>query len=439
MRSLSIFVNEWKHFTRSPFKIIALFLFTVASIYGLHNGADLFEKQKNEIERLNQETEAEIKNTLSYYDTGKKGPDEKPWVDNNEPFWAIYNAPTYQFKTPSPTIVYAIGQTEQYGFYKRINTWSNPYDADMTQEISNPERIQSGNLDFSFAVLFLLPLLLLVLLYNIKGLEAERGFLPLVIVQAGSKNWWILSRTAFYAILLLLVLFGLMLYGATLTDVFETKNNFWKIFLWVTISLLFWLVIYFLILYYGNNTVSNTLQMIGVWLLLALIIPATIQQWIAIEKPTNLMVDLIDVKREKTSEIYEQSKELIDAQLFKLYPDLKETKTFRDTTIVKNDRGYSTDALVNIEMKNATKGIEADNYAKNKLVETTYWFNPLTYFQNKLNKLTSTHYEDYESYRNEIQKSVDNRLETMVFDIWNNVEVDKLRYLEYNAIFSNDK
>jgi len=151
------------------------------------------------------------------------------------------------------------------------------------------------------------------------------------------------------------------------------------------------------------------------------------------------MVDLIDVKREKTSEIYEQSKELIDAQLFKLYPDLKETKTFRDTTIVKNDRGYSTDALVNIEMKNATKGIEADNYAKNKLVETTYWFNPLTYFQNKLNKLTSTHYEDYESYRNEIQKSVDNRLETMVFDIWNNVEVDKLRYLEYNAIFSNDK
>jgi ABC-2 type transport system permease protein len=439
MRSLSIFVNEWKHFTRSPFKIIALFLFTVASIYGLHNGADLFEKQKNEIERLNQETEAEIKNTLSYFDTGKKGPDEKPWVDNNEPFWAIYNAPTYQFKTPSPTIVYAIGQTEQYGFYKRITTWSNPYDADMTQEISNPERIQSGNLDFSFAVLFLLPLLLLVLLYNIKGLEAERGFLPLVIVQAGSKNWWILSRTAFYAILLLLVLFGLMLYGATLTDVFETKNDFWKIFLWVTISLLFWLVIYFLILYYGNNTVSNTLQMIGVWLLLALIIPATIQQWIAIEKPTNLMVDLIDVKREKTSEIYEQSKELIDAQLLELYPDLKETKTFGDTTIVKNDRGYSTDALVNIEMKNATKSIEADNYAKNKLVETTYWFNPLTYFQNKLNKLTSTHYEDYESYRNEIQKSVDNRLETMVFDIWNNVEVDKLRYLEYNAIFSNDK
>ncbi|TXD89495.1 hypothetical protein ESY86_08940 [Subsaximicrobium wynnwilliamsii] len=414
-------------------------MFTVASIYGLHNGADLFEKQKNEIERLNQETEAEIKNTLSYYDTGKKGPDEQPWVDNNEPFWAIYNAPTYQFKTPSPTIVYAIGQTEQYGFYKRITTWSNPYDADMTQEISNPERIQSGNLDFSFAVLFLLPLLLLVLLYNIKGLEAERGFLPLVIVQAGSKNWWILSRTAFYAILLLLVLFGLMLYGATLTDVFETKNDFWKIFLWVTISLFFWLVIYFLILYYGNNTVSNTLQMIGVWLLLAIIIPATIQQWIAIEKPTNLMVDLIDVKREKTSEIYEQSKELIDAQLFELYPDLKETKTFRDTTIVKNDRGYSTDALVNIEMKNATKGIEADNYAKNKLVETTYWFNPVTYFQNKLNKLTSTHYEDYESYRNEIQKSVDNRLETMVFDIWNNVEVDKLRYLEYNAIFTNDK
>jgi ABC-2 type transport system permease protein len=274
-----------------------------------------------------------------------------------------------------------------------------------------------------------------VLLYNIKGKEAEQGFLPLVFVQTGSKSWWIVSRTAFYTILLLLVLVGVMLYGATLTNVFETNaDSFWNIMMYVTIYLLFWVIIYFLILKYSKSTVSNTLLMIGVWLLFAFIVPATIQQWIAIEKPTNLMVDLIDVKRDKTSEINEQSEALVNRQMFELYPKLKETKTFKDTTIVRKRAGYSTNALVAIEMKNATKSIEDDNDAKNQLVESTYWFNPITFFQNKLNKLANTHYEDYESYRNVIQKSVDNRTKIMVFDIWNDVNVDRERYIEYNKL-----
>jgi ABC-2 type transport system permease protein len=49
MRSLGVFLYEWKHFVRSPFKIVAIVLFMVASIYGLHNGADLYDKQTNEI------------------------------------------------------------------------------------------------------------------------------------------------------------------------------------------------------------------------------------------------------------------------------------------------------------------------------------------------------------------------------------------------------
>ena len=138
-----------------------------------------------------------------------------------------------------------------------------------------------------------MPLLLLVLLYNIKGQEAEQGFLPLVFVQTGAKNWWLFSRTAFYTILVLLTLFGLLFYGAMLTPIFKTDSTFWQFFLWIGIYLIFWILIYFLILKYGKNTVSNTLQMIGFWLLFAFIIPAAVQQWISIEKPTNLMVDIL--------------------------------------------------------------------------------------------------------------------------------------------------
>jgi len=436
MRGLSIFLYEGKHFSHSPFKIAALILFIIASIYGLHNGAYLYNKQTNEIEKLNTKTKTEKEAIISYFDKGEKGPKDRPWVDNTKPFWAIWNTPTYYYKKPSPSIVYNIGQTEQYGFYKAIRTSSSPYDTDMTNEIANPERIQSGTLDFSFVVLFLSPLLLLVLLYNIKGAEAEQGFLPLIFVQTGSKNWWIFSRVIFYAILLLIILFILMIYGAMLTNVLETNAAFLSIYICISIYLIFWIAIYFLILKYGKNTISNTLQMIGIWLVFAFIIPATIQQWVSIEKPSSLMIDIIDVKRDKTDEIYSQSNEIIDLQLYKLYPSIKQTEIAKDTIRIKRARRNSIEALVNIAMKDAILSIEENNQSKNKLISKTYWFNPVTYFQNKMNHLSGTHYDDYQNYREKIQHSIDKRIETMILDIWNDVNVDKTKYLEYNKAFN---
>jgi ABC-2 type transport system permease protein len=307
----------------------------------------------------------------------------------------------------------------------------------MAKEIANPERIQSGALDFSFVVLFLLPLLLLVLLYNIKGSEAEQGFLPLIFVQTGSKNWWIISRTVFYTILVVLVLLCLLAYGAVLTNISMTDNVIWNIFFWTILYLLLWATIYFLILKSGINTVSNTLQMIGIWLLFAFIIPAAIQQWIAIEKPTNLMIAIIDAKRDKTDNIYAQSDKAIDEQLFELFPSLKQTDMAKDSIRIKRARRNSMEALINIAMKDATSSLEKDNQSKNELISKTYWFNPITFFQNKLNHLSKTHYNDYQEYRNEIQDLVNKRTKIMVLDIWNDVKVDQTKYLEYYKEFSN--
>jgi ABC-2 type transport system permease protein len=253
-----------------------------------------------------------------------------------------------------------------------------------------------------------------------------------VFVQTGSKNWWLISRTAFYTVLLLFTLFGLLFYGAMLTPIFKTDATFWQLFLWVAIYLIFWILIYFLILKYAKTTVSNTLQMIGVWLLFAFIIPAAVQQWISIEKPTNLMVDIIDTKRDKTDEIYDQTNELTDKQLFNLYPSLKQTEIAKDSVGIKNARRRSIRALINSAMKNAIAKIDQDNQSRNELISKTYWFNPLTYFQNKFNHLSGTHYDDYQDYRNDIQDLIDKRIEIMVLDIWNDVKVDKAKYLEYN-------
>ncbi len=433
-----IMLYEWKHFVRSPFKVVAVMFFVFAAVYGLHNGAALYENQKAEIGRINQKTTEQRQKILDYYEKGETGPPDRPWVDVTTPFWAVWNTPTYHFKKPSPAMVYSIGQAGQYGFYKQISFWSSPYDADMAEEIANPERLQSGTLDFSFAMLFLMPLLVLILLYNLKGAESDQGFLPLIYVQTASGTAWLVARVAFYGGLLWLLTLALLIYGALLTGVTAGASNvFGEFLLYLTLYLLLWLLLAFFILQQGKSSVINTLQLLGLWLFFAFILPATVHQWVSTTKPANLMTDLIDVQRDGREKIFTQPDSVIDAQLFALFPTIQDGKLAQDSTKRVMLRNYSASGLANDLVMKSTRAVVQESHEKNRLIRKTYWYNPVTFFQNKLNALSQTHFDDYETYRQSIQQLVDKRINMMVTDLWNGVTVDKEKYLEYNQNLSS--
>ena len=432
MKSLTIFLYEWKHFYRSPFKVIALILFIIAAAYGLHNGSELYTTQHKEIEQILEDVEAEKDKYLALYEKGEYALEDRPWIDISTPYWAIWATPTYYLKKPSPAMVYSIGQAEQYGFYKKISVRSSPYDSDMAAEIANPERLQIGTLDFSFSLLFLLPLLLLILLYNLRSTEAEQGFLPLVEVQTASKNSWLLSRLAFYVVLCFISLLALLLYGASLTGVFENGiNAFVQMALLSSTYLLFWSFVYYLILRKGKSILGNTLQMIGLWMIFTFIIPAVVHQGISILKPVNLMTDFIDAERDQRWELYDQADSVIIAELLDLYPSIEQTPVFTDETKIGFARSRSIFALANELKRSSIQEVEAENKLKNDFIESSFWYNPLSFFQNKVNRITETHYDDYHEQRKAIQALVDKRLDALLDGLWNDVAVDKATYEKY--------
>ncbi len=435
MKSLNILLYEWTHFFRNPFKIIAVLLFVVAGIYGLRNGQHLYQNQMAEIEKIQEKIETDKQKYLAQYEEGKLVDANRPWIDMGNPFWAIWNTPTYQLKTPSPAIVYSIGQAEQYGFYKRVTFWASPYDADMAEEIANPERLQTRTLDFAFVLLFLLPLLLLILLYNIGSAEAEQGFLPLIEVQTAAKNSWLLARMAFYYLLVATVALVLLLYGAMLTDVFKaTSNAFGQMLLYTVLYLSFWSVIFFFILKKGKNILGNTLQMVGIWLLFAFVIPAIVHQSISIIKPANLMTDFIDV-RDKQQDLYANDS-LFQQKLIDLFPEITNSPVYQDSTKIDLARNRSASALVNELKKESIQPIEQESKDKNSLIQATYWFNPVMFFQNSLNSISKTHYTDYQQFRDGIQTLIDKRTAVLIQELWNDTKVDKEKYLEYNQELS---
>ncbi|MCH2228754.1 MAG: hypothetical protein MK105_00315 [Crocinitomicaceae bacterium] len=432
MKSLSIFLFEWKHFVRSPFKVAAFLLFVVASVYGLHNGASLYESRKAEIEKINQVIEQDREENITFYEAGEKGPKDKPWVNLNTPFWATLLSKTYKFKTPSSALVYSTGESEQYGFYKQIDIWASTMDSDMTKEIANPERLQVGTLDFSFALLYLLPLLLMILLYNIRSSEAEQNFLTLIQVQTASVSFWLLSRVIFYLLLLNFSIVLLLIYGALLTDVFSNEGSaFWQMLFYSLLYLFFWGIIYYLILRKGARIMNNTLKMVGIWLLLTIIVPAISLQWITIKKPVNLMTDFINASRDETRDLYDLSDSVLLGKLDVLYPEeLKGSEEERKVKIGKIKR-VAFSALSNEILKERIASIEANNEIKNQKVRATYLFNPVIFFQNKFNKLSCSHYDNYRQFREEIQCLIDKQIQLVLFDTWKGVHVDKTKYIYY--------
>jgi ABC-2 type transport system permease protein len=238
----------------------------------------------------------------------------------------------------------------------------------------------------------------------------------------------------------MVVLAGLMFYGAMLTGVLSVENSvFINILLLLFFYLSFWTGIYFFILRQGKSSVINTLQMIGIWMLFAFIIPATVHQWVSIEKPANLMTDFIDVTRDGQEKLFSQPDSVQLKQLIELFPAISKSLFIKDSNKTKEALSFSASGLGSKMIKEAIAPIKGQSEAKNALIQKTYWFNPITFFQNQLNALTQTQYNNYENYRTDIQTLIDKRIKIMVIDIWNDVKVDKQKYMEYTKTFQENE
>jgi len=439
MRNLIVIIqNEYKHFVRSKFKTFSLVLFIGAAVYGLQNGYELFQKHNSEIAAIKTKNTESVKTIESWFDEGKKGPEDRPWINITTPFWAIWNAPSTVVKTPSALMPFTIGQTEQFGYYKQVTNWSTTFDSDLAEEIANPERLATGTLDFSFVIIYLLPILVIVLLFNIGGLEKDLGFDRLIQVNSISPKKWLLARFAFYFLALIIVLLVLMLPYAILSGAFQNEfGTFIKLFLYVSLYTFLWFSVFYFINLSGKGSTNQAMKMVSVWLLFCIVLPGTIHQVASLKYPSSYMTDYIDANREESNKLLELPNDTIRNRLLALYPILKETKHGRDTLIDEEILGNSSSALVNELMKKTALTIEINNERKNQFIQNTYWINPISFFQNKINTLANNDYYAYKQFRHNIQSIIDKKVNTILLDCWNKETVNKEKYLWYVEHFNN--
>ena len=435
---LDILKFESFHLINSPYKIISIVLYAISILYGCQTGYDLFKKHNIEIKSIKSKNADFEKKMLVQYDELEQGLIEKPRRDPTIPYWAIWNTPSYALKSPSPMIVFSTGQAEQYGYYKKVTNWSTVFDNDLAEEIANPERLALGTLDFSFVLLFLTPILLIILLFNIGGLEKDNGFDKLIYLNDFSKKSWLITRFSYYFLVLFTLICFLLIPYAVLSGVFTNElMSFFTLILLIFLYIFLWVSIFYFINYWGKGSVDQAIKMISVWVALSIIMPGLFHQITSIKFSTNYMVDYLDVARDQRYEIFDMSTDTLQNELLESFPVLKSSVYAQDTTINKGIINRSISGLVNILNKKAAGKIEKESELKNNFVRSTLLLNPIMYFQNKINEVSKADYYAYRLYRENIQNSIDKKIELILRDTWNKEKIDKERYIEYLQEFKN--
>ncbi|HEY8064938.1 MAG TPA: ABC transporter permease subunit [Methylosinus sp.] len=204
-----------------------------------------------------------------------------------------------------PLAPLALGQSDLMTNLLRISGYSEAqflYDTD----IENPWRLTSGQFDAAFVIVFLLPLLVFGLSYNLLSAEREQGTLRLLLAQRVSPASLALGKGAARALALAAPLLAAPLAALLLfRPVADASALLADWLLWSTLALaygLLWLALAVLVNSFGRSSAFNALALVGAWVAVTLVAPITLNLVVDTIHPALSRAGMIELETEATDE-----------------------------------------------------------------------------------------------------------------------------------------
>lgn len=255
---------------------------------------------------------------------------------NNEELSAVDRTPyeiggkaakRFIFKNPQPFAMISVGQSNIFESQYAISL----RDPDFTflsddSSLENPLLTYLGSFDLAFVLIWLMPLVIILYMYNVVSEESEMGTLKLLLSHPITLNKLIAVKslvrfTLFTAFLMASVLAVFLLFH---TAVFLHPLHLGYLLVMLLLYTIFWFLVCILVNYFSRQSITNFSMLFVVFLSCVVIIP-TITGLIAdYTNPIPSRMVLVNTLRETTREIDNDSSTLLNAYYFdhpELVPD----------------------------------------------------------------------------------------------------------------------
>jgi ABC-2 type transport system permease protein len=345
--------HEWLNFRADKGLLILTLLTLFAGLYGIYYGTTEIERQRENIAALNELTEHNVEEMKEKFpgdaDAGDIGYYHSTFAVNHPGSWASLS----------------MGQRDVNPYYiklRLLNLQSQLYD---TENI-NPLKVLSGNFDLAFVLVYLFPLLIIGLCFNILSAEKEQGTLPLLLSQPIGLPLIVEAKLTFRIILVLALALALsavaMVWGNVTPD--------GRVTLWLGVVVfycLFWFGVAFLVAALQKNSAFNAVTLLGVWLMLTIVIPALLNVYVAIKQPVPQALELTIKQREVVHAGWDKPKRETMETFFALYPE------WTDTTEIQGRFAwrwyYAFQHLGDVAVQDLASEYQESLFARHQLVE----------------------------------------------------------------------
>lgn len=247
--------REWQFMLRQRYVVMVFLCSFVVTGFSVATGLSEVKNQRQTLERLMQADEVDRAEAQAKYD---------------DPGSLAYYSFHLTYSAPTNLAFAALGDRDVYPWKHRIRMLAlegQIYESDA----QNAELAHAGKIDWVFVISALSPLLLILLFHDLIANERSSGRHDLLVTTAKSSfSLWgsrlIVRFIAIYISLLIPFYVGALLSNTGIGDVFLVS-------LWSFIYFAFWTA---LSVYLGRKTNSSpriASGLIGVWVLLAFVIP----------------------------------------------------------------------------------------------------------------------------------------------------------------------
>lgn len=324
---LRIMRHEWRTLVADKTLIAVTILFALVVAYGIYNGVAWVRAQRASIRALDERREELVtryRAEVARYEAEREtNPNARPPAASVGQAFGVRG---YDVSLPpAPLAALSVGQADIYPTSTKVTMWNQRGDLFTEVENENPLNLLAGRFDFAFVIIYLFPLLILALSYNLLSAEKEQGTLQMLLAQPVSLGKFALGKIGIRAVVilglaLLFSLVGVLLSGVSLTD----GGALPRIILWVAVVALygaFWFALAVSVNAFGKSSATNATALAALWLLFVLIIPALLNLIVTAAHPVPSRVELVQATRRAANEAEEQGSRLL-AQYFQDHPEL---------------------------------------------------------------------------------------------------------------------
>lgn len=225
----------------------------------------------------------------------------------------------YAVLPPTPLAALTTGQSDLLPSILPLAP-ANPPSLAGGSEPENPHRLLIGRFDAAFAIVFLLPLIIIALSYALLAGERERGTLALLLAQPLTLRSLFAAKLA-PRLLLVLGLLGLLV---ALFMLSVPGGGRVRLGLWLGVVLAytaFWFALTAAVIVRGGSSAKHAVTLAATWLVLTMLLPAAINLAVKTLAPVPSRIELIIALRTATDAATAARSRLLGA-FYENHPEL---------------------------------------------------------------------------------------------------------------------